>query len=165
MNRLWKVSRPIVAVLLTAFLLVNASAFAADDEEEIDIAGEYSCQGGGDRGGVYSGKVTITKTGETYRVQWKIASGEAHVGVAIREGNVLSVCFVGQRVAGVVSYKIDKDKHGPRLVGRWAGVGDKKTQSETLTRGPLPSPAKQQTPSFTSNKAGLRKLTTSPSAT
>ncbi len=158
MTRFWKVSRPIVAVLLTALLLGNASAFAADDEEEIDIAGQYSCFGGGLGGGAYTGKVVIIKTGETYRVQWKLASGEAHVGVAIREGDILSVCYMGKQAAGVVSYKIDKDKHGPRLVGRWASLGDKKTQSETLTRGPVPSPAKQQTPSFTSIEAGLLEL-------
>lgn len=152
MNHSWKLSAQIVTALLTAMLLVGSSTAA--EKEEIDIAGQYSCFGGGLGGGVYTGKVVIIKTGETYQVQWKLASGENHVGVAIREGNLLSVCYVGKQAAGVVSYKIDKDKHGPRLVGRWASLGDKKTQSETLTRGPVPSPGKQRAPSFTSTDAG-----------
>ena len=132
-----------LAVSLALATLVLAGPYLAraaeGEEQEVDIAGEYSCRGGNAGGEIYSGKVAINKTGQTYQIQWKIGSEEAHAGVGIREGNVLSVCFVSAGGAGVVAYKIEKGEDGPRLVGRWAGLGEQKTQSETLTKGaPLP---------------------------
>ena len=142
-DRLSVVCRTLV-VLLTLATWALAGPYVARAAEEINIAGEYSCRGGSPGGQTYSGKVVITKTGQTYKIQWTIRSGEAHAGVAIREGNVLSACFVGNGAAGVVAYKIQESKDGPRLVGRWAGLRDQKTQSETLTRGaPLPRKSAQ----------------------
>ena len=133
-----------LVVALTLATLALARPNVARAAEEIKIAGEYSCRGGNPGGGTYLGKVVITKNGQTYKVQWTIGSSQAHVGIGIREGNVLSVCFVGDGAAGVVAYKIQKSKDGPRLVGRWAGMGEQKTHSETLTRGaPLPRKSTQ----------------------
>ena len=127
----------------TAALAGEAPERAAD---EINIAGEYTCRGGNPDGGAYVGKVVITKTGQTYTVQWTIGSGQVHAGIAIREGNVLSVCFVAGGGAGVASYKIEKTEDGPRLVGRWAGLGGQKTQPETLTKGAPPPRKNNRSP-------------------
>ncbi len=128
-----------LVVSLTLATLALAGPYVSREAEEINIAGEYTCRGGNPGGGTYSGKVVITKTGQTYKIQWTIGSGQAHAGVGIREGDVLSVCFVDNRSAGVVAYKIQKTEDGPRLVGRWAVLGEQKTRSETLTKGaPLP---------------------------
>ncbi len=139
-----------MVVLVTLATLVLAGPYvarAAEEAEEIDIAGEYSCRGSNAGGGTYSGKVAITKTGQTYKVQWTIGSSQVHAGVGIREGNVLSVCFVANGGAGIAAYKIEKGKDGPRLVGRWAGLGEQKTRPETLTRGvPLPKKGAQRPP-------------------
>ena len=143
-DRLSVVCRTIV-VSLTLATLALAWPCVAPAAEEISIAGEYSCRGNNPGGGIYSGKVVITKTGQTYKVQWTIGSGEGHIGIGIREGNVLSVCFVSAGGAGVVAYKIQKGEKGPRLVGRWAGLGGQKTQSETLTKGaPLPEKGRKR---------------------
>ena len=137
-----------VFMIFAAFGPIGAGVTRA--AEEIDIAGEYHCRGANPGGGSYSGKVVITKTDQTYRIQWKIGTGQGHVGVGIREGDILSVCFVSATGVGVVSYKIQKAVDGPRLVGRWAGFGGKKTQSETLTRGaPAPESGTRPQPRIT----------------
>ena len=129
-----------------------AAPTALQAAEEIDISGEYFCRGSNPGGGSYSGKVAITKTDQTYKIQWKIGTGQGHVGIGIREDNVLSVCFVGSggaegiAMVGVVSYKIQKDKDGPRLVGRWAAFGGQKTQTETLSRSAPPPEKGTQRP-------------------
>ena len=119
------------------------NAKEADEIEKLEIAGTYSCRGSNPGGGGYTGKVVITKTGETYKIQWTIGADQGHIGTGIREGNVLSVCFASPGGFGVVAYRIHKDKDGPRLTGRWAGFGEQKTRSETLTKRPLPSNSKQ----------------------
>lgn len=140
--RLSRACRTLLASLALATMAlagpyVGRGAEEKNKEEEIDITGEYSCRGSNPGGGTYFGKVAITKTGQTYRIQWKIGRNQVDAGVGIREGNVLAVCFAGEGGAGVVAYKIEKGEDGPRLVGRWAGLGDQKAQSETLTRGAL----------------------------
>lgn len=130
-------------------ILVLACPCAARAAEEIDIAGEYTCRGNNPGGGTYTGKVAVTKTDQTYKILWTIGS-EKHIGTAIREGNVLSVCYASKGGIGVVAYKIDKREDGARLVGRWAGLGGQKTQSETLTRDtPLPGKGNHGPPRFT----------------
>ncbi len=141
----------ISVVLLVLAMLSAAGPYAAraaeEEEKEIDIAGQYSCRGNNPDGWAYTGKVAITKTGQTYKVQWTIGATQAYVGVGIREGNVLSVCFASAGGIGVLAYKIQEDKDGPRLVGRWAALGGQKTQSETLTKGapePIRNPRRSQ---------------------
>jgi len=150
MNDRLSVGCRILVVSVTLAALALAGPYVARGAEEIDIAGEYTCRGGNPDGGSYSGKVAITKTGQTYKIRWTIGAAPAHAGVGIREGNVLSVCFVGGGGAGVAAYKIEKGKDGPRLVGRWAGLGEQKTRSETLTRGaPLPRKTARSPGQFT----------------
>ncbi len=165
-DRLCVVCRALVASLTLATVSLTApfaaqAAEKADKAEEIDVAGAYACRGSNPGGGTYSGKVLITKTGQTYKIQWTIGSAQAHVGIGIREGNVLSVCFVAAEGVGVVAYKIQKDENGPRLTGRWAGLGGQKTQSETLTRGsPVPRKGVQSPSRFTQSSPRPRAKTT-----
>lgn len=127
------------------------NAQKADEIEKLDITGVYSCRGGNPGGGGYTGKVVVTKTGETYKIQWTIGADQGHIGTGIREGNVLSVCFASPGGFGVVAYRIHKDKDGPRLTGRWSGFGEEKTHSETLTKRPLPAGSKQAQPRITNS--------------
>jgi hypothetical protein len=80
--------------------------------------------------GGHSGSVTITPAGETFRVAYSGASGNA-VGVGIRTGDKLVVGWAPPgKPCGVVSYEV----HGNRLVGRWATLLDMRLGNEVLTK-------------------------------
>jgi uncharacterized protein (TIGR03067 family) len=102
-------------------------------QDEPDITGSYLCEGVLLDGNKYKAKVEIQKLGDAYMVRWTRGIAEAHIGVGIRKGNLLSVCFAaGRGGAGIVVYQIDK---GPRLVGEWTDLGGIGiVQSETLMR-------------------------------
>ncbi len=122
-------------IILLSFLMmifqfgVSFSQDASNNkttEDTIDIAGLYRCEGAN-----YKGTVSIKKVGNSYKLKWKIGK-QGYVGVALREGNILSSSWLaGRRNSGVIVYKIEK---GPKLVGKFATYrGNGKTQKETLT--------------------------------
>ena len=84
---------------------------------------------GGGKG--YAGTVTITPSGDTYTVAWKLTSGESYNGVGVRQGDLLVVGWgISQDSVGVVHYW----KQGAALQGVWAIPGGKSLGTETLTR-------------------------------
>lgn len=84
---------------------------------------------GGGKG--YAGTVTITPSGDTYTVAWKLASGESYNGIGVRQGDLLVVGWgISQDSVGVVHYW----KQGAALQGVWAIPGGKRLGTETLTR-------------------------------
>jgi hypothetical protein len=84
------------------------------------------------KGTPYTGQVTITPTGATYAVAWKIADGSAYGGVGIKDGDRLIVGWgTADKEAGVVDYKL----RGGELVGTWAIPGGTALGEETL--GPM----------------------------
>lgn len=100
--------------------------------DEPDIAGTYLCEGTQLEGLKYKARVEITKLGDSYSVKWTRGLDMAHLGVGIRKGNLLSVCFLTGKGAGIAVYRIEK---GPKLIGEWTELGGiGLIQAETLTR-------------------------------
>jgi hypothetical protein len=93
-------------------LLTATVSLRADINPE-DLSGNYHAEGEG-----YGANVTIRKSGERYDVEWRFGIG-LHTGVGIREGNLFSSSFVAAGQAGVVVYKIERD----RLVGKFTAPG------------------------------------------
>lgn len=90
-----------------------------------DIQGRYQLVGKNFRGNSYRGFVTVTRTGETYRVFWVIGR-QRYTGIGIRHGNMLSVGYNG----GLAVYKINGDV----LSGTWAPIGSRRTSTEDWRR-------------------------------
>jgi uncharacterized protein (TIGR03067 family) len=99
--------------------------------EELDITGKYRSESIQFNGEKQTADVEISRLGDSYLLRWKKGIFDAYVGIGLRKGNVLSVCWGNQGQVGICSYQIDK---GPRLVGEWTvlgGVG--LVQRETFT--------------------------------
>jgi hypothetical protein len=99
-----------------------------------DVTGTYHCQGDNGDGTGYKGTVIISKTGDTYLLEWSIAK-QTHVGIGMLSGKTLSSSWAtmtdGKLIKGVVVYKVEKNK----LVGEWAQYpGNGKVLTETLTK-------------------------------
>ena len=118
--------KTIVLILLMLSCYVLPAAAANPKLPTDDITGVYRCDGGS-----YSGTVVIQKYGETYQLVWTIGP-QTHMGVAIREGELLSSCWAPSNgPPGIVVYRIGPDR---KLSGRYAGLGgDGKVFTETLT--------------------------------
>lgn len=92
-----------VALLFSATL-----AFAADP------VGTYNVEGNNPGGGSqYRGTVTITKTGETYRVIW-VVGGTRYIGTGIGNKDFLAVSYQSGNSSGLALYGADG--------GNWKGV-------------------------------------------
>ena len=89
--------------------------------------GEYAVLGTNLKGGVYNGQASIKQTGQTFVVQWRLASGERYVGVAVASQRSLAVAFNG----GVILYERLDDG---TLAGQWTMHGQSQVGNEKLTR-------------------------------
>ena len=79
----------------------------------------------------YAGTVNISRNGDTYIVEWRLASGESYKGVGVRQGDLLAVGWgTGQSNVAVASYR----QKGDGLQGVWAIPGEKLLGSENLSR-------------------------------
>ena len=69
----------------------------------------------------YGGKVVVEKTADTYKLTWLIGAAQSQKGVAILDGNILSVGYMdlSGRDFGVVSYKVLSEK---KLEGKWSPI-------------------------------------------
>lgn len=97
--------------------------------------GTYALKGNvaGETSHEYSGKVTITKAGETYNLLWDIPPNQKQEGVAYFDNGILSVSYhdLGNGDAGVVQYK--RVTYG-ELEGPWRSLHSPVTSGrETLT--------------------------------
>ncbi|MEA3210671.1 MAG: hypothetical protein QOE70_3728 [Chthoniobacter sp.] len=117
---------------LAALLCTGLPAFADLNPE--DLSGQYQCDGGS-----YTGTVTIRKNGDAYEIRWQFPVG-SHLGIGLREGDVLASTYSGGGgVAGVVVYRIAKDK----LVGKYTHPTEAgRVLVETLT--PTGEPAQPE---------------------
>lgn len=106
-----------------------------------DPVGRYSVSGTNpDSGSTYKGTVVVTRTGETYRVVWKIGGTTyygtglgAHyegdhyvVGPATPDDTVLSVGYVSSGTYGQAFYVLNDD-------GTWRGVWTYDGSNEVAT--------------------------------
>jgi hypothetical protein len=99
-----------------------------------DLTGQYRVEGTNPSGRQYQGTAEITENGETYQIRWNIGPNETYEGVGILQEDALAVSFQSGQVSGVVVYQIQE---GPKFVGRWAVMGDRKIKTETLTKQEL----------------------------
>jgi hypothetical protein len=115
--------RQLIAISAAA-LLWSATAFAADP------VGSYSVEGsnpGG--GGGYTGEVTVTKTGETYRVVW-VVGGTRYIGTGIGNKDFIAVSYRSGNDTGLALYGAD----GGNWTGIWTYAGGKQVGPELWKR-------------------------------
>jgi len=90
-----------------------------------DPSGNYRIIAASDPdGGNYTGKVSISKNADAYRVTWALPDGGAYEGVAVLMNDTLAIGWSSARDTlprGVVAYKIQ----GGKLSGRWTLAGMK----------------------------------------
>jgi uncharacterized protein (TIGR03067 family) len=99
--------------------------------EEIDITGTYKAESLQFNGERQSADVEIKRLGDCYVVKWSKGILDAYIGIGLRKGGVLAVCWANQGQVGACIYRIDE---GPRLVGEWTMLGGAGVvQRETLT--------------------------------
>ena len=128
-------------MLLVALGTMSAATMSLANEngekEKDTLPGLYACKGSNPDGGEYEGRVEIAARGDVYNLKWTVGE-ETYLGVALREGDVLSVAWgiPGERgtAVGVVSYKIEE---GGTLTGRWTVLGGRNpVMKETLRKIP-----------------------------
>ncbi len=112
--------------LLAATLLVLsvATAFAADP------LGTYDVNGTSPDGSTYSGTVTVTQTGQTYKVIWLIGS-QKFIGTGIGNKEFLAISYTsGSSGTGLALYGAD----GGNWKGIWTYAGGTTMGSEIWKR-------------------------------
>jgi uncharacterized protein (TIGR03067 family) len=99
--------------------------------EEVDITGLYKAESLQFNGEKQVADVEIKRLGDCYLVKWSKGILDAYVGIGLRKGEVLAVCWANQGQIGACLYQIEK---GPQLTGVWTMLGGAgMVQRETLT--------------------------------
>lgn len=112
------------SLFVAAALLWSATAaFAADP------TGSYEVQGTNPDNTTYSGTVTVTQTGQTYKVVWKVG-GDTFTGTAIGNQDFLAISYVYDKDTGLVLLGSD----GGNWNGVWAYADGTKMAKETWKR-------------------------------
>jgi hypothetical protein len=121
--------------LLLALLLLATPALA-------DPVGSFSVTGPAEGGGIYEGTVTVTRTGETYRVVWLIAGdrfvGTGFGGIVVEGGLVLGAADPSDTLlavaytapGGSTGLAVTIDGGDGTWVGRWTPGGGNTVQGE-----------------------------------
>lgn len=115
-------SRLLSALAVAVLLFVGAPAMAQP-------VGVFDVQGVDDGGDPYTGTVTVTQTGQTYRVEWQVED-QTFRGVGIFADGALSVGFTGEGVTGVAIYRLGQNGVWQ---GTWAFVDANETHTENWT--------------------------------
>lgn len=110
-------------VVAATLLWSVATAFAADPP------GTYAVQGTSPDGSKYTGTATITETGQTYKMIWKIGR-DTYTGTAIGDKDFLAVSYASGSDTGLALYGAD----GGNWKGIWTYAGGTKIGSEMLKR-------------------------------
>lgn len=92
-------------------------------DEGPEIVGRYQSESPGPAGKQVAVAI-LERQGDGYRMTYKVGMATAYIGIGIRRGDTLSVCFMGQNSAGVTVYQIeDRPGQGLRLVGQYTQLG------------------------------------------
>ena len=114
------------------------STFSANDRDGLEnvvggtaanIEGVHAVKGLNPDGTNYEGSVTISKTGDTYQLQWEVL-GRTIKGVGIKAGDALFAASVYDGSVGVISYTFE----GLRAKGVWTTEGESRLGSENLSK-------------------------------
>lgn len=112
------------AVACIALVLSAVAAFAADP------VGSYTVQGNNPGGGSrYTGTVTISRTGDTYRVVWVVGSTR-YVGTGIGDKDFIAVSYRSGNDTGLALYGSD----GGNWKGLWTYAGGREVGTEIWKR-------------------------------
>ncbi len=110
--------------VVAALLISTVAAFAADP------IGSYSVVGSNPgNGSQYSGSVSVSKTGDTYRVVWTIG-GTQYVGTGIGNKDFIAVSYRSGNNTGLALYGAD----GGNWAGIWTYAGGRQVGEETWKR-------------------------------
>jgi uncharacterized protein (TIGR03067 family) len=99
--------------------------------EEGDLTGDYRAESVDIVGRKIVYDASFERLGDTYLVVYSVGGKAVYYGTGLRKGDVFAMCWLSQGMAGISLYQIEK---GPRLVGRFAGLGDGFLGSEIITR-------------------------------
>jgi hypothetical protein len=97
------------------------------------LSGTYAIVSSANPGGgaAYTGNVTITRSGEVYRLDWSIPGSPPYFGVGLEVSGWLAVGW-GSGSSGVVVYRVS----GGQLSGKWASIGSGPTPGIEDLSGP-----------------------------
>ena len=112
--------------LFVAFAVLSCfatAAFAADP------VGTYNVEGKNPSGSTYEGTATVTKTGETYKVEWEIGN-TSYKGTAIGNKDFIAVTYQSDNGTGLALYGED----GGNWEGVWAHAGATSVGTEVWKR-------------------------------
>jgi hypothetical protein len=90
-----------------------------------DPVGHYMVRGTNTNGSAYTGEVLVTRTGQTFRVAWRIGR-QRFVGTGIAVEDSIAVSYQTGGRAGIALY-------GRKPSGRWEGVWAMAGNRETGT--------------------------------
>lgn len=94
------------------------------------LAGKHSVEGTHPNGNAYTGEVEIERTGDVFKLTWKVGDLTYH-GVGIEAGTDRLAVAYGRDEFGVMDYDLSG---GDEISGRWAGRADHGLSTETLKR-------------------------------
>jgi hypothetical protein len=113
-----------ILAVLVALLIGTATAFAADPVGTYEVNG--SNPGSGSH---YRGSVTVTRTGDTYRVVWDVG-GTRYIGTGIGDKDFLAVSYHSGNSTGLALYGAD----GGNWTGVWTYAGSRRVGAEIWKR-------------------------------
>ncbi len=117
---------------MKAFMLFTIIGLTLAGSAFADVAGTYTGSGTNPDGSKYDTEVVITKTGQSYSVQWYFDGNLGYAGVGIMKNGLFCVGYASPDGYGVVVYEVMDDGS---LEGIWTGPGAQTLGSETLTPG------------------------------
>lgn len=88
--------------------------------EEISLAGRYKSLSLQMDGSEHRADAVIQRRGDAWIVSYMKGNAVTYVGVGIRKGDLLSVCWANRGQAGISVYRIED---GPNLVGHYTELG------------------------------------------
>lgn len=104
----------------------------APPEEKDDLSGQYDSVTFDNEGKKQVARAEILRHGHAYLVKYTEDDELAYVGVALRKGDMLSVCWANRGEIGISVYRIKKDGVLEGEYTRLGGIGS--VDKETLTR-------------------------------
>jgi hypothetical protein len=114
-----------LSVLAATLLMLSVSPVLADPVGKYDVEGTNPGNGQS-----YSGTVSVTKTGQTYKVVWVIG-GTSYIGTAIGNEEFMAISYkAGGNNTGLALYAPKDDD----WVGVWTYSGGTEMGTEHWTR-------------------------------
>ncbi len=102
------------------FVLTVYKRRPAHPSEALDLSGRYKSLSLQLDGSEHRADAVIHRRGDSYVISYMKGSAVTYIGVGIRKGDILSVCWANRGQAGISVYRIEE---GPNLVGNYTELG------------------------------------------